>query len=315
MVARGSVAGASMTMAPAGGAPAVINPVPATALALAPDLLDVEALRAGVPDVYRAVQLLRVALGDEDGERLARPRVRVDVLGEAADVVVLGRARLVGHVEEGERRGEVLAQEGHPLVGLAPGALALVEILAGAVEAARDDAVADRLAGAFIAARGREVFARETRAGGARRLDRVGVNQLDAVAVREAVVRGVEVAPLIKLGLQRLVVDHRVHAVLVRQGEVEQLQLDGERLPAPVGRHLHAPLVDARGQVARRVDFDPDRLVPARGDLQGEAAPARLRVLGDELDGLPAQRCRRARQASRGARPSWRASSRSRSCS
>ena len=54
----------------------------------------------------------------------------------------------------------------------------------------------------------------------------VGVHELDAVAVGEAMVRGVEIAAVVARRLIARVVQHRVHAVLVRQREVEDLELD-----------------------------------------------------------------------------------------
>src|ERR1044072_215864 len=142
MVARGGGGGGAVDDgAPPARPPAVVYPITPPALALAPRTLHVEPLRAGVPGVDGVFSLFRIALGDEDGQRLAGPGVRMDVVAEASDVVVLGTPRLVGHGEEGDCVGEGLAPEGHPLVRLPPSPLALVELLAGAVEGARDDAV------------------------------------------------------------------------------------------------------------------------------------------------------------------------------
>ena len=108
---------------------------------------------------------------------------------------------------------------------------------------------------------------------------------------------------MIELGLRRLVVDHRVQAVRVRQGEVEDLQLDGDALGLAVRGHGDDAVVEAGGQVARRVDLDPDRLIALGVDAEGQAAPSRTRVLGHELDRLPARRVARRGRTSRLPRP------------
>ena len=56
----------------AGGSPSVVDPY-FRPRALRSGPLDVVALRAGVPDVYRSVEFLRVLLGDEDGKLSSGP--------------------------------------------------------------------------------------------------------------------------------------------------------------------------------------------------------------------------------------------------
>jgi hypothetical protein len=70
------------------------------------------------------------------------------------------------------------------------------------------------------------------------------------IAVRGAMVGGVEVPPVVQLGLARLVVHHRGDAVRVGQREVVDLQLDRQGSVSPVGGHRDRPLVEAAGTVA-----------------------------------------------------------------
>ena len=100
--------------------------------------------------------------------------------------------------------------------------VAVVPARARAVERRRHDAVADAFARALRspAARVKSEPSKRPRLARHRGLV-VGVDELDAVAVREAVVDGVEVAAVVQLGLARLVVHHRVQAVRVGQREVE----------------------------------------------------------------------------------------------
>jgi hypothetical protein len=51
------------------------------------------------------------------------------------------------------------------------------------------------------------------------------LNKLDPLSMCEAMVFGVKVATLVQLRLQAFVVDHRLHAVLIGQRKIKQLEL------------------------------------------------------------------------------------------
>src|ERR1041384_5278824 len=76
--------------------PTVVDPVFAPALPFLVSTFDVVTERACVPDVDRSVEILHVVLGNECRQRLAGTRIRVQVLGEFTDVVVLGATGFVG---------------------------------------------------------------------------------------------------------------------------------------------------------------------------------------------------------------------------
>src|ERR1051325_10137511 len=61
------------------------------------------------------------------------------------------------------------------------------------------------------------------------------MDQLDALAMGEAVILRIEITALVEFRLQTLVVDHRLHAVLIWEGEIKQLQFDRYRLTPMVG--------------------------------------------------------------------------------
>ena len=118
--------------------------------------------------------------------------------------------------------------------------------------------------------------------------------------MRKAMIDRVEIASVIELDLAALVIDHRVHAVLVRQREIEQLELDRHVGGSPVGRDVDGAAVDAGGTIASRVDLDPDRLVLVRSHPDRQAAAVWPRTLGHELHRLPP--CRIARRRRRAGR-------------
>ena len=129
---------------------------------------------------------------------------------------------------------------------------------------------------ALVAARLREVATVEAAEGRGDLGLVVGVNELDALAMGEPMVGGVEVSPLIEHRLIGLVVDHRAQAVLVGQGEVEDLQLDGQGALLAVGGHRHRSAVDPGGKVAPGVDLDPEGLVAVPATRRGNPPrPAR----------------------------------------
>ena len=81
------------------------------------------------------------------------------------------------------------------------------------------------------------------------------------MAMREPMVGGVEVAAVIELRLIARVEQHRVHAVLVGQREVEDLELDRHVTRLAVRAEVDRAAVDAGGAIAADVDLDPDRLI------------------------------------------------------
>jgi hypothetical protein len=119
------------------------------------------------------------------------------------------------------------------------------------------------------------------------------MDQLHAVPVRQPMIRGIEVAPLIQLGLIARVIQHRMHAVFVRQREAEHLEFDRDRPPGRIGTHVNRASVQAGRTVAADVHLDPDCLVPERIDLHREAAAPAARILGHELHRFPSCRIRR----------------------
>src|SRR4051794_8668692 len=116
------------------------------------------------------------------------------------------------------------------------------------------------------------------------------MNQLDAVSMREAVEGGIEIPALIQLRLIAGVVQHRVHAVVVGEDEVVDLELDRERPSRSVGAHLDGAAVAARLPDTIDVDLDPDGLVLVGPDTNREAAAPGAGVLRHELHGLPSGR-------------------------
>ena len=61
------------------------------------------------------------------------------------------------------------------------------------------------------------------------------MDELCTILVRQPVVRRVEIPPVIKLWLIARVEQHRFHAVLVGQREVEHLELDWDLIGSSVG--------------------------------------------------------------------------------
>ena len=92
--------------------------------------------------------------------------------------------------------------------------------------------------------------------------------------MREAVVGRVEIAPVVPLGLIAGVEQHRVHAVVVGQGEVEHLELDGHLARRAVGLDRDGPAIETGRALSSNVDLDPDRLILVGADGNGQAASA-----------------------------------------
>src|SRR5688572_12429636 len=113
---------------------AVVEPVLTAAGALRCDAIELEALRARAPDINRGIERFDVSAGHEDRQRPSRSWIRMNVFRERDDARILGRAGLVGHIEERDRPRQLLPNERHPRVASCPGAGSLVEITAGAVE-------------------------------------------------------------------------------------------------------------------------------------------------------------------------------------
>src|SRR5262249_37901941 len=147
-----------------------------------------------------------------------------------------------------------------------PRAFTLVEISPRPIKRRRDDRVADALARALVAIGFCEIRAAKSPHRVPRRGDIVGVNQLDALAMRETMVLGVEVAPLIKLRLRSLIIAPRALAFLMGQCKIEQLELAGDVSALPVSVDGDFASVDPRGQIARGVIFNPNRLFFSRRD-------------------------------------------------
>src|SRR5262245_23094859 len=76
--------------------PAVVNPVVVPVRAFGLGILDVVMLRAGIPDVYRALQLRRVMARDVEWQLAAGAGVRFDVLGDLANAREERRSGFVG---------------------------------------------------------------------------------------------------------------------------------------------------------------------------------------------------------------------------
>src|ERR1043165_332524 len=106
----------------------------------------------------------------------------------------------------------------------------------------------------------------------------------------KALILLIEIASLIKFGLQTLVVDHRVHAVLIRQREVKQLELDRYGLLPAVGVYSYGSGIKTSGKVSIRVDFDPYGLILIAVDANRKAAETSTGVLGNQLYRLPSPR-------------------------
>src|SRR3954453_12020128 len=102
----------------------------------------------------------------------------------------------------------------------------------------------------------------------------------------KAVILLIEIAALVQFGLQTLVVDHRSHAVLIRQGEIKQLELDRYRLLPAVSVYRDGSGVNAGRKISIGVDLDPYGLILIAGDTEWKAATAGTRVLRNELLGL-----------------------------
>ena len=116
------------------------------------------------------------------------------------------------------------------------------------------------------------------------------VHELHPMAMGETVIGGIEVAALVALGLIARVEQHRVHAVLVGKGEIEDLELDWHGTPQLVRADLDLTAVETGKARAVDVDLDPYRLVLVGLDRDRQSSAAGSRVFGHELHRLPARR-------------------------
>src|SRR5689334_4336522 len=154
----------------------------------------------------------------------------MNVVGESPDIVVFGPARFVGQVKKSDRTRQLLLKKRHPAIGFAPRTRTFIESFSRPIERSRNDPVAGSQTRSFITLCRGKIAAVEAAQCRGCQVDIVGLDQLDALAMSKAVVLRIEVATLIHFGLQALVIDHHVHAVLIRQGEIKQFQLDRYRL-------------------------------------------------------------------------------------
>src|SRR5262245_33304994 len=274
-----------------GRASAVVRPVLPPFGALVLRLPDVEPQSARVPNVNRAVQFLDVIVRDHRAQRASGAGVAVNVVGELANVSELPWRGFVRQVKKRDGSWQALFQKGHPLVGLAPCAGAVIKLLARPIKRRGNDAIADAFARPFVAVRGGEIRAAEASRRSLDGLDAVGLNQLNSITMREAVILGVEIAALIKFRLTGFVINHRGQTVFVRQSEIEQLQFNGDDRLFAVGLHRDLTAIRAGGKIARRINFNPDGLILAPRDGERKAAPTG--VFRHELNGFPADRVRR----------------------
>src|ERR1051325_1585702 len=209
---------------------AVIDPVLASVFTFLVCASDVVAERTGVPNVDRAIEFLDVVLRYKRRQRFAWARIGMNVGGEPADVVVFRPAGFVRQVKKSDRIRQLLLKKQHPAIGFAPRIGTFIETFSRAVKGARNNPVADTQTRPFITVCLSEIAAVEPAQRRGCGVDVVFVDQLDALAMSKAVVLRIEIATLIEFGLQTLVIDHCVHAVLIRQGEIKQLELDRYRL-------------------------------------------------------------------------------------
>ena len=92
--------------------------------------------------------------------------------------------------------------------------------------------------------------------------------------MRETMVGRIEIAPVVPLGLIAGVEQHRVHAVVVGEREVQHLELDGHMAGRTVGLNRDGAAVESRGSLSSNVDLDPNRLILVGADGDGQAATA-----------------------------------------
>src|SRR6476661_9181764 len=95
----------------------------------------------------------------------------------------------------------------------------------------------------------------------------------------EAMVLSVEIAALIQLRLQAFVVDHRLHAVLIGESEIKQLQLQRYLALLTVGCYGHRAGVDPGRQMLIGIDLDPDWLVRVSRNVERKSATTPTRIL------------------------------------
>src|SRR4051812_47505119 len=114
------------------------------------------------------------------------------------------------------------------------------------------------------------------------------------MTMREPVIRGIQVASVIELWLVARVEQHRMHAVLVWEREVENLEVDRDDSSRSVRLNFDAAAIAPRLPDAIDVALDPDRLILRRQNRHGQAPASRPRVFRHELHRLPTRRIRRS---------------------
>src|SRR6185369_330330 len=214
----------------------------------------------------------------------------MDVVGQLANVVVLGAAGFVRQVKKSNCVGKLLSKERYPPISVAPRTGSIVESFSRTVKCSRNDLVADAQTRSFIALRFREISAVKAAERGMYGLDVVTVDQLDAVTMCKAVVLRIQIASLVESRLQTLVVDHRLHAVLIRQGEIKQLQLDGDRLFPAICVYRDCSGIETGGQISIGVDFEPNRLVLISSHTKWKPTQTGACILGNQLYRFPSSR-------------------------
>src|SRR5206468_11738041 len=111
--------------------------------------------------------------------------------------------------------------------------------------------------------------------------------------VSHPVIRGVEIPSVIELRLIARVEQHRMHAVFVRQHEIKDFELEWNAPAGAVRLNLDRAFIAAGETGTIDVDIDPDGLVLAWPNLDRHPAASGARILGHQLNGLPAGRVRR----------------------
>src|SRR5437667_3872444 len=243
------------------GTSPVINPVPMTPRTLTVCAVNVIAKRSGIPDIDRTIELCDIVFCYKCRQGFARAGVRVKVVSEFPNVRILRLSRFVRHVKECERAGETPRDERHPFVGVTPRACAFVEFLTRPIKRARNNLVSNAFSRPFVTSRPRKVLSIKTRPRGSRCFDVVFVHKLDPLAMRKAIVLRVEVSAVIYDRLKLFVIDHRIHAVAIRQCEVKELELDRNDFLMTIGEDSDVSSIDSGGKISVRIDLDPDRLV------------------------------------------------------
>src|ERR1700752_33997 len=138
------------------------------------------------------------------------------VLSQSTDVVVFRPTGFVRQIEKSDCVRKPFVQKSHPAIRFAPGSGTFVKGFSRSVKGSWDNLVSYLKSGSFIAFCVSEITAIKSTCGSRCRIDVIGVNPLDALAMREAVIFRIQIAALIELRLRTFVIDHRLHAVLIR---------------------------------------------------------------------------------------------------